>query len=240
MKPFSSVLILLVFLFLPAAAAQSEEPLRINNSIKPPFSTKDETGFLDILVRELFGRLGLKVEFIRLPPERALMFANTGKSDGELPRIAGLEKKYPNLIRVPEKVLDYNFVSYSRGRCKDGGWESLSGRSVGYIIGWKIFEKNVPETAQSLRLTAPLQLFTLLARNRVDTVLYERHAGHYILKNKGFTGITECGEPLAVKPMYLYLHKSRSGLVAKAAEALREMKRDGTYESIFKKTLMGE
>lgn len=236
MNRFSGVLILVAFLFLPAAA-QSGEPLRINNSIKPPFSTKDETGFLDLLTRELFGRLGLKVEFVRLPPERALMFVNMGKSDGELPRIAGLEKKYPNLIRVPEKVVDYDFVSFSRGRCKGGGWKSLSGRSVGYIIGWKIFEKNVPETVQALRLTAPLQLFTLLERNRVDTVLYERHAGRYILKNKGITDIVECDEPLAVKPMYLYLNKNRSDLVAKAAEALREMKREGTYERIFKKVL---
>ncbi len=237
MKPLSSVVLFLVFLFLPAGGALSEVPLKINNSIKPPFSTKDETGFLDLLVKELFGRLGRKVEFIRLPSERALMFANSGKSDGEVPRIAGLGNKYPNLIRVPEKVLDYDFVAFSRGRCEGGSWDSLSGRSVGFIIGWKIFENNVPETVPVLRLTSPLQLFTLLQRNRVDTVLYERHAGQHIIENEGFADITECDRPLAVKPMYLYLHKSLSGLALKAAEALAEMKRDGTYERILKKTL---
>ncbi len=240
MKPFFSAVLLLVFLLYPVAGALSEEPLRINNSIKPPFSTKDETGFLDLLLRELFRRMGREVVFVRLPSERALMFSNAGKSDGEVPRIAGLEKKYINLIRVPEKVVDYDFVSFSRSPCEGGSWESLSGRSVGFIIGWKIFENNVPETVPVLRLTSPLQLFTLLERDRVDTVLYERYAGQRIIKKKGFIDVSECDRPLAIKPMYLYLHKSRSGLVSKVAETLREMKRDGTYERIFEKTLENE
>ena len=102
----------LMFLWFPHADAL--ERLKINTSIKPPFSTAALDGYFDLFIMELFTRSDIAVELVRLPPERALRYANDGVSDGEIPRIDGLSSVYPNIVLVPEKVIDYHFVAFSQ------------------------------------------------------------------------------------------------------------------------------
>lgn len=235
---FSIILMLLLFSF--GAQAQAQDTLRINTSLKPPFSTRQLDGFFDLLLSELFHRVGLEVKFIRLPAERALQMANSGLSDGDLPRIAGLGKKYPNLIEVPEPVIQYNFVAFSKNPSPpELSWDKLSGKKVGFIIGWKIYEKNVPQTALLTKVTSPGQLFGLLAANRVDTILYERYVGKYLVAEKGMEGVQEWAPPLVVKPMHLYLHKTKRHLVNRISEELRLMKQDGSWGRLASMTLDG-
>lgn len=232
--PIACLLCLLLFAATPASA---EGTLKINTSIKPPFSTEDETGFFDLLVKELGTRLDVQTELVRLPPERALVSANENISDAELPRIAGMEKNYPNLVMVDEPVVEYNFVAFSKRCLRITSWDDLDGVQTSYLIGWKIFENNVPRTAEITRLRTPESMFAMLDVGRTEVALYERYAGRNILKELNLPLIRECEGPLAVKPMYLYFHKSHVGLADKAAEALRQMKRDGTYQRIHDQTL---
>jgi len=62
----------------------------------------------------LSKRLDIPFEIVRLPAERAMINVNSGESDGELPRIAGLSNKYTNIVQIPEKLLDYSFVAFSQ------------------------------------------------------------------------------------------------------------------------------
>ncbi|SOB59033.1 conserved exported protein of unknown function [Pseudodesulfovibrio profundus] len=227
----SVVVVLFVVLVLPVSG--NAGALQVNTSIKPPFSTVDETGCIDQLLKELGKRLDQQINLVRLPPERALIVINEGKSDMELPRIAGLEKKYPNLVMVPEKVLDYHFVAFSRTKTKYDSWDDLKGMRVGYIIGWKIFEKNVPPEADVTKLRQPLQLMEMLEQGRIDVALYERAAGQHIIHEKGFTTIETFCTPLADRPMYLYMHNKHADIVPVVASHLRAMKEDGTYSKIF-------
>lgn len=213
--------------------------LKINTSIKPPFSTEDERGFFDLLLKELFKRVDLGVELVRLPAERALQMADEGYSDGEVPRIAGLGKRYPNLIEIGEPVIHYNFVAFTHDGLDMNGcsWEKLSGKEVGYIIGWKIYEKNVPHTATIVRVSQPSQLIELIHGRRIDVGLYERYAGWHLIRANGYTNIVECSKPLAVRPMHLYLHRRHLEIADRVALALKEMKKDGSWQYIFSNTL---
>jgi len=217
--------------------ALSGDTLRINTSIKPPFSTHNETGFFDLIIKELGKRIDLKVELVRLPPERALYSVNEGISNGELPRIAGLQKEYPNLIQIEEKIIDYNFVAFSKNASSVTSWEDLADKRVGYLHGWKIFDNNVPESAHKSKPNNPSSLIDMLDEGRIDVALYERYAGWKMIRTHGHSRVKECPQPLAVKPMYLYLNKGCKWLVPAVTETLREMKKDGTYERIAKQTL---
>ncbi len=214
-------------------------PFKVNTSIKPPFSTKDGTGFFDLLIQEIGKRMVLDVKVVRQPPARALCSVNEGFSDAELPRIAGLEKKYPNLIRVEEKIIDYNFVAFMRG--PEGKhmshWDDMADKRVGYLVGWKIFENNVPKEVYVNKLNKPALLFDMLDSGRIDVALYERYAGWNNIRSYAHMGIHECTPPLAVKPMYMYFHNSHAHLAPLAAEVLRKMKADGTYNRIKERTL---
>lgn len=229
-------LILLALILLPGPASAGGT-LKVNTSIKPPFSTEAEDGFFDLIIKELTRRTGIGTELVRQPPERALVSANQGLSDMELPRIAGLEKAYPNLVMVPEKVIDYKFVAFSLKETDLDGWDDLSGHRVGYLIGWKIFEKNVPKSAEGTKLKQPYQLMDMLSLGRLDIALYELYAGRALVRRHGLIDIHECEPPLAVRPMYIYVHKDNAYLVPLLNKALKAMKADGTYDRIADKTL---
>ncbi|CCH49582.1 substrate-binding periplasmic protein [Pseudodesulfovibrio piezophilus] len=228
---------LLLFAILLPVPGMALTPMRVSTSIKPPFSTHDQTGFFDLLILELGRRIEREIEFIRLPPGRALVSANDGKCDMELPRIGGLQTEYPNLIQIPEKVIEYQFVAFSRTGKGFSCWEALRNRRVGYLLGWKIFEKNVPDSVGVTHLRNPDIMFHMLDQGRIDVALYELYAGKAKLRELGTHGIKVCCPPLAVRPMYIYLHKSQAYLSSRIANCLKAMKADGTYLRILHQAL---
>lgn len=226
-------------IILQTSLCHGAENLKINTSIKPPFSTEEENGFFDILVNELFARLGFRVDLVRLPAERALQMANEGLSDGDIPRISGLSSLYPNLIEIEEPVVDYYFVAFSHKNLMplEFCWEKMAGKRVGFIIGWKIYENLVPKSAKVIRVASPDQLLKLLEGKRIDVALYERYAGRYLIESNNYQGLEECSPPLAVRPMHLYLNKKHQNLAAPLSRELKKMKRDGSWQKIASFTL---
>ena len=57
------------------------------------------------VLREAYRRIGYDIRFEFLPGKRSLEYANKGLTDGDVARIAGTEKKYPNLIPVPTPII---------------------------------------------------------------------------------------------------------------------------------------
>ena len=182
--------------------------------------------------------MGVQLQTVQLPAERALKNVNAGIDDGEMSRIAGLEKLYPNMIRVPETIMDWEFSAFSKKQTAlDGKWSSLRPYSVAYIIGWKILERNVPADVFVTKVKNTEQLFGLLEKQRTDIILYERWGGLKYIKDNQLQNVNIQTPPLAVRNMYIYLHKKHEKLVPKLAEALKAMKQDGTYQRIYEQTL---
>lgn len=213
------------------------EKLVLNCGNSNPYITADGGGFYGLVVQEVFRRLGLEAETVRLPSERALLNANDGIEDGNIARIKGLEKKYPNLMRVPEKVIDFEFVAYSKdSNIPVTGWTSFKSYDVGFITGWKILEKNVTHTKSLTKVKNPRQLFALLVKDRADIIIFERWGG--LWWNKELNADAHLiMPPVEKREMFMYLHKKHAVLVAEVARALAGMKKDGAYQRIFDKTL---
>ena len=74
--------------------------------------------------------LGVELRLVKLPAERGLINANAGIEDGDLARITGLEKQYPNLVRVPEKLVDLDFTAFSKQRLPELGGAAPAHRRV--------------------------------------------------------------------------------------------------------------
>jgi len=221
-----------------SASDQKNLTLVVNTTGKEPMSTKDHNGFIDQIATEAFRRCGVNLVIDHLPAERALRNANKGILDGDLMRIEGLEKIYPDLIRVPEKLVDWYFVAFSTKPVDmSKGWGSLENHNVALITGWKIYENNVPKSAKITRVKDAEQLFTLLSRRRADVVLYNHSSGKEVIQKLGLTGITEQKPPLAVKQMYIYLNRKHAALVPGLAKALADMKADGTYARLSKNNI---
>lgn len=193
---------------------------------------------LDQLAKEAFRRIGLTVRISILPCERSIRSANQGIDDGDLTRIEGINRLYSNLIQVPEKTITFEFVAFTKMSNRPlSNWKSLAPYHVGVIRGWKILEKNAAGAASLTKVENAMLLFTLLRKNRVDLILYERIQGYGMIKELNISGLRVLEPPLAVRDMYLYLHKKHKSIVLQLAVAMKVMKQDGTYAKIVRESL---
>ncbi|NQU59211.1 MAG: transporter substrate-binding domain-containing protein [Rhodospirillales bacterium] len=220
------------------APAYAAEKLVFNTGIRDPFTSNDKDGFIDLIIKETFHRIGLDAEVIVYQNSaKSLKNANDGIDDGAALRIEGLEKKFPNLIRVPEKLMDNDFVAYTIGEPQaTDSWASMDEFKIAYINGWQIFQNNLANHKATTKTKTAHRMLDLLTTGKVDLILYERWQGLWLAQQFGIT-IQVSEPPLAKMEMFMYLNKKHAGLIEKAAAALSEMKKDGTYKNIFDKTL---
>lgn len=241
------LLLLLISLTIFSPPTLGERALLLSTSTEAPFVTPDERGFLDRTIEVLFRRLGREarvVTYLRAS-ERAFQLADQGLDDGLAMRIAGLQRHYPNLIQVPEPILVDDFVAITLTPRDDPRaapaadfttWEELLPHTVAYILGWKIFEFNLPPRQESTKVRDADQLFQLLRRGRADVILYERWQALARARTLAMR-VKAHQPPLAQREMFIYLHRRHAALVEPAAAELRAMKADGSYRAIMDQTL---
>ncbi len=131
-----------------------------------------------------------------------------------------------------------SLVAFSKDASIDlTNWESAKPYHVGIVRGWKILEKNLTGSASLTKVKNQNILFTLLDKGRANIVVYSRFEGYEMLKQLGLKNITAHEPPLATREMFLYLNKKHAQLIPVITKSLRQMKQDGTYSSIFEKSL---
>jgi len=238
---FRRVLWLVALLGLAPLVTVHAEPLRLTSGTKAPYFLPDRQGFLDRLIPEVFRRIGIEAEAVQYDASaRANINANNGIDDGVAMRVRGLDKDFPNLIRIDEKVIDNEFVAFTlRHDFATTDFETLRPYEVAYIAGWKVFDDHILPGTPVTKTPNAEQLFGLLAGGRADVVLFERWQGQYLLR-QGRLPARMLHPPLVSTEMFLYLHKKHAALVEPAARALRAMKSDGSYRNLVAQTLMSE
>lgn len=232
-------IVLTIGLYLITHCFVQANEITLNTTGEAPLNTPQLNGFMDLVAKEAFRRLGYSLKTIKLPAERGLKNVNAGIDDGEMSRIKGLDKIYTNLIRVPEKIMDWEFIAFSHNDVTlDRGWSGLSQYSVTFINGWKILESNVPKQAEVTKVKNHHQLFSILDKRRTDIIIYERWGGLlHISKNPKLKSIKLHYPPLAKKEMFIYLHKKHKNLIPKLQQSLVKMKQDGSYTLLMQKIL---
>jgi len=221
-------------------AAESKEKIILNTAFGPPISSPKGDGFFDLLMNEAFGQHGFTVSVDRPPAERALINANAGIVDGDGPRIAHLDSSgpYPDLIRVPEKIIDIEFAAFTNGKKPEiNQWDDLKDYNVGIIRGWKILEREIVQSRSLVRIKTADLLFRMLMNGRVDVVVAHRLSGLAIAEKLNMKNLIELEPLLAIRPMYLYLHRKHSDLVPKISKTLARLRTDGTYARLLQKSV---
>lgn len=231
---FRLVAIALLFFASFHHAGAEPQKLVLNTIYLPPLSSPDGTGVLDVFYRELSLRLGIPIEIQLLPAERALTNVNSGIDDGDVCRIAGLERTYPNMVAVPEVVMRYEHVIFSRqARFTVTGPEDLRPYDVGVIKGWKIVEWNATKAHSLTLVDEPYQLFEMLRDGRIDLAITERLTGMMAIKDLGIKDVKVLEPPFLSGDWFLYLNKKHEHLVPRIAAEIRRMKADGSHQRIF-------
>lgn len=224
---------LLAMIVLSSGVGAADAPLKLTTGMREPWTTPAQDGFTDLLVAALSKRLGLSMTLSVNPAAaRAISLANDGVDDGLAARVAGLEKDYPNLVRVPEPIFVNDFVACTNApQPSIKTWGDLSPHSVAHIIGWQIFERNLPALRELTTTRDSRQLVQLLQNGRADVILHERWQALWQARQLGHA-ITVQEPPLAQVPMYLYLHQRHAALIPTISAELAAMKADGTHKRL--------
>lgn len=237
------LLLLLAGISFPAAAAPDR--MVLSTGMREPWTNTEHTGFTDLVVTEVFRRLGVTAEVsVIFARARGIRLVDEGVDDGLTAAVAGLEKDYPNLVRVPEKIFDNDFIAATLAvDDASQAWAirsfaDLAPYSVAYIIGWQVFDRNLGPVRELTQAKDADQLLTLLSNHRVEVILHERWQVLWLARQKGMN-LRLFEPPLAPVPMYMYLHKKHADLVPKVAAELAAMKQDGTYRALADRALGG-
>jgi len=223
-------------------SAFSQPTIVLNTAFGPPVSNATQTGFGDQVLKEAFKRIGYQLITARLPAERALINANRGIDDGDLARIGGLQKQYPNLIQVAESYLTIDLVLFTKNypALTVTGWDSVASHSLAIISGWKILERNFAKLGnrvETIKTDSPEQSFSLLQNDRVDFIAYSNWSGLGYIKAHNITNVKLLEPPLARPKFYVYLHKKHEEIVPQLAAAIKSMKADGTLQTLYDRLL---
>jgi ABC-type amino acid transport substrate-binding protein len=190
------------------------------------------------VVREAYERIGLSVVFDDLPARRALIWANSGKTDGDLARIDGTEKKFPGLIKIPTPVTAFKGVVFTR-KIKQhiSSWEDLKGLSIGVITGIRYSEIGTKDLNPVFATDMP-HLFKLLAKDRIDVAIAVGDAGRIeIHRNFKEDKIHIIGRPVFEAPLFHFVNEKNKDLAPRLGAVLREMMENGEIQSIHEKAL---
>jgi len=229
---------LLPLLTLLASIARAQTPLVLNTPFFAPITSPGRDGVLDLFYAELFKRVGLKVDIQPMSAERSLLNVNNGIDDGDVSRVLGIDQAYPNLVRVPEPVMFYQMVVFTRKPSfVVKGAASLEAFDVGILTGWKILERNIVNTRSLLKLETGAQLFSMLDKGRIDVAVIEKLEGLHFIQTLGLKNIRIMEPAFVEGDWFLYLHKKHEALVPRLAEEIRKMKQDGTHKRIFDSVL---
>lgn len=241
----AAALCLSLFVATAAALAAPPERMVLSTGMREPWTTADRGGFTDLLVSEVFRRLGIRAEVsVILAAARGIRLVDEGVDDGLTARVAGLEDTYPNLVRVPEKIFDNDFVaatlvgSETARSAAIPDFAGLAPHSVAHIIGWQVFERNLGTVRNLTQAKDSDQLLGLLANGRAEVILHERWQVLWHARQNGLT-LHVFEPPLAAVPMYMYLHRRHADLVPKVAAELAAMKADGSYRALAERAFGG-
>ena len=190
-----------------------------------------------LILRQAYKQIGIGLTITYLPAQRALIESNEGIVDGEVHRILGIEKKYPNLIRIPVSIWHMKGVVFTKNVTFEvKGWQSLEPYRIGTLRGVKFVENNT-QGMNRLRVRDYTQLFLMLADNRLDIVVLAQLSGLKALKATKAEGIRILSPPLTVLKLYHYLHRKNLHLIPEITKALKEMEQQGKIRAIWQQYL---
>ncbi|MFZ6687677.1 substrate-binding periplasmic protein [Undibacterium sp. SXout11W] len=186
------------------------------------------------IIIEAYRRLNIHVDINELPGERSLLSADSGLTDGELYRKAGIEALYRNLVMVPVPLMNYEIVVFSRSlNFPVNGWESLRPYTIGFVKSIKIIEENTKgmkiEVATSLR-----NAFLKMMLGRSDVVVTNRLSGLAMIKELALSEIALLSPALVVFPVYHYLNKKHADLIPDLTSVLNKMQNEKAIRDIQK------
>ena len=175
------------------------------------------------------AKLGIKVELEDVPAERALVLSNSGQVDGEIQRIAGVEKTYTSLVPIPVAInyIEPSVFTVSQTFTVDG-WESIRPYSIGIVHGVGSSERGTKGMPRVEAVGDQATLLNMLDHGHIDIAVTDVFSGQIAVKKLHLENrVHALQPPLQRIYLYHYLNDRHRDLAKQVEEVLRAMEADG-------------
>ena len=223
-------------------AFSSDKEVTLNISISNTLSILID--YFEEVAEEVYVRDGIRFNIIAAPSKRTLKNTNDGVYDGLAFRADGINRKFPNLIKIPTSVLTFQHLIYTH---EDYDFSDVADfddlyalvRKNNYTVGYDSASKKSREELAPLsenniyHFPAQRQGFEMLKRKRIHAYLatpgiyvrylFRQEYSHYPLKEVGV---------FSEFPVFTYLHRKHKNLIDRLDRVYSEMHADGTLQRI--------
>jgi len=189
------------------------------------------------ILTEAYRRIGYRLKLQKMTPAQALKASNSGKIDGELVRIDGIDALYRNLIKidVPISYLEASALAQKHYEVSKG-WHSIMKYKLGVLKG-ALFSDIRTMGAERVEADSFGELLKMLEKDEVEVALLPRLTAEAELKKYPDSKIRILKPYLEIILLYHYLNRRHAGIAEKITRVLKTMLIDGTVAEIREATL---
>jgi len=186
------------------------------------------------LLRTVYRRAGIGIEFVDMPAKRALAESSEGRVDGEVQRIRAVGEQYPTLLAVPVPI---NFIEpaafTTRLEFAVAGWQSLRPYSLAIVRGVGSSERGTQGMPRVEAVASMDQLMQMVASGRVEVGVNDRFSGLLVLRRLGLDKLVHpLAPPLERIELFHFVHTRHRELIPRLEEQLRTMQASGELERL--------
>lgn len=181
------------------------------------------------ILRVVYGRLNIAVEFEDVPGKRALALSSAGELDGEIQRIANLAHDYPTLVQISPPI---NYIEPSvfttTLRLDVRSWNSIKDYNIGIVRGVGSSEAGTQGMTSVTPAASLENMIRMLDADRFDLMVTDLFSGRVAVKKLNLQArIHPLAPPLEKIYIYHYLHERHRDLAAKVARVIQDMEASG-------------
>ncbi len=233
-------IVVVCLLLLAAGPSQAQEVIRLARIADIP----DQYVGGEML-RAVYARLNIKLEFEDVPGKRALALSSTGEVDGEVQRIGTLSRDYPTLIQVTPAI---NYIEPAVFTTKlqfdVAGWNSIRDYSIGIVRGVGSSEAGTRGMTRVTATTSLDNMVKMLDADRFDVMVTDLFSGLAAVRKLNLQArIHPLSPPLERISIYHHLHERHRDLVPKVGRMIEQMEASGELarlrETLIKQVLSG-
>ncbi|MFG6490197.1 substrate-binding periplasmic protein [Roseateles sp. BYS78W] len=228
-SPLLSPLLLIAALALQPVVAQEAPAVRLATNVERSYFPPAEA-----LLRKAYASLGLQVEFVPWPLQRAQVELNAGRLDGVAMRAEAFFTQTPAIRKVDVPLLTLNVYAFGRPPCPTSlAPEDLARRRITYQRGMVAVELMVPE-ASRLPANTPSDAFLNTSIGAADyaLVLTTPWMAEVPLQTRQGK-LCRVATPLSRTLLYHGVHESQAERVAPLEQALRAMRDRGEIQQAW-------
>ncbi|MEJ6474020.1 hypothetical protein [Pseudoalteromonas piscicida] len=209
----------ITFSSITCAADDAPTVMRFN---KPPETP--QALYVIELMTIVYEALGIELKLEEFNHKSSLIAANAGNLDGQLGRVASIEKDYPNLVRVDYPLFQFTLQLFSLcNECTLEDLKSLTIRS-GYPVASTYLEThNIG--AYTINVKSVIAQLNLVIQKQVEgALILDFHLKPHL---KNIKAETLQIKNLAVVESFHFVHKKHTQLVPLITAKLKELEKDG-------------